>query len=228
MNRFSVCLFAGSAALLASTAWAAPMHQRVRGTDAGVSGDILTVRTMDGLEVPVVLGSATRYLEVKKSTLGHVEPGSYIGTAAKSIGNTLVALEVVVFPPSMRGTGEGHYSWDRIPDTTLTGHATTGTTMTNGTVSAAMPAVRSVSSTMTNGTVGNVTEAGGAKQITVTYKGGKQVIIVPPTAPIVTYLPGSESELKQGNYVFVNGMSQDGKVIAASVAVGIDGVNPPM
>jgi len=228
MNGFSVCVFAASTALLASTAWAAPMHERVRGTDAGVSGHILTVRTMGGVEVPVVLRSATRYLEVKKSSLGHVQPGSYIGTAAKSIGNTLVALEVVVFPPSMRGTGEGHYSWDRLPDSTLAGHATTATTMTNGTVSAAMPALRSVNSTMTNGTVGNVTEAGGAKQITVTYKGGRRAIIVPPTAPVVTYLPGSESELKQGKYVFVNGLSEDGKVIAASVAVGIDGVKPPM
>jgi hypothetical protein len=28
---------------------------------------------------------------------------------------------VVIFPPSLKGTGEGHYAWDRIPDTTLSG-----------------------------------------------------------------------------------------------------------
>jgi len=27
----------------------------------------------------------------------------------------------VIFPPSLKGTGEGHYAWDRIPDTTLSG-----------------------------------------------------------------------------------------------------------
>ena len=48
-----------------------------------------------------------------------IEKGSFIGTATKDVGGTQVALEVVVFPPSMRGTGEGHYAWDKIPDTTL-------------------------------------------------------------------------------------------------------------
>jgi hypothetical protein len=137
---------------------------------------------------------------------------------------------VVVFPPSLKGTGEGHYAWDRIPDTTLSGSTTTASTMTNGTVNTTSPAgsEKLASSTMTNGTVSSAGEADGAKQITVTYKGGKQIILVPPTAPIVTYEPGARSDVTAGSSVFVNGVSQDGKVTANAVAVGVDGVTPPM
>jgi hypothetical protein len=64
-----------------------------------------------------------------------------------------------------------------------------------------------------------------SQQITVTYKGGKQVIIVPPTAPIVTYQLGERAELKPGAAVFVNGMSRGELVSANAVAVGIDGTD---
>jgi hypothetical protein len=87
---------------------------------------------------------------------------------------------------------------------------------------------RVVDSTMTNGTVSSAGEADGAKQITVTYKGGKQIVLVPPTAPIVTYEPGTRSDVTPGSSVFVNGVSQEGKVTANAVAVGVDGVTPPM
>jgi hypothetical protein len=80
---------------------------------------------------------------------------------------------VVIFPPSLKGTGEGHYAWDRIPDTTLSGVGSTPSAMTNGTVSA-VGAPTTVNSTMTNGTVSSTAGSGGAKQIVVTYKGGKQ------------------------------------------------------
>jgi len=233
MPRLRAALLAAGAALLATTALsavalAAPMHERVRGTIAAINGDTLTVRTMSGAEMQVALTGSSRYAEVLKSSLNRVDPGSYIGTATKSIGNELVALEVVVFPPSMRGVGEGHYAWDRLPDTTLAGQATTASTMTNGTVSTAQPAGGSVNTTMTNGTVASAGAAGGAKEITVTYKGGKQMIIVPPTAPVVTYAPGSKAELKTGANVFVNGVNHDGKVTALFVAVGADGLRPPM
>jgi hypothetical protein len=191
---------------------------------------MLNVHTTSGSDISVGLTDTTRYLEVTKSSLDHVDPGSYIGTATKSIGDKLVALEVVVFPPSMQGTGEGHYSWDSIPDTTLSGGATTASAMTNGTVSVAQPTADAgtVKSAMTNGTVSSASESGGAKQITVTYKGGKQTVLVPPTAPIVTYQPGNKSDVTDGKVVFINGVQEDGKVTANAVAVGIDGVTPPM
>ena len=83
-------------------------------------------------------------------------------------------------------------------------------------------------STMTNGTVSSTAGSGGAKQIVVTYKGGKQVILVPPTARIVTYQLGERAELKPGAAVFINAVSHGGTVTANAVAVGTDGVKPPM
>jgi hypothetical protein len=131
----------------------------------------------------------------------------------------VIALEVVIFPPSLKGTGEGHYAWDRIPDTTLSGVGTTPSEMTNGTVST-VGAPTTVNSTMANGTVSSTTGSGDMKQIVVTCKGGKQVVLVPPTAPIVTYQLGERAELKPGAAVFINAVSHGGTVTANAVAVG--------
>jgi hypothetical protein len=230
MSRFLAFTLAASTAVVSVAALAAPIKQRVRGEVMSISGDTLTVHTTNGSDVPVTVSNSTHYLKLAKSNLDHVDPGSYIGTATKTIGDKLVALEVVVFPPSMKGTGEGHYDWDRIQDTTLSGDGTTASTMTNGTVSTATPAGgdKTVNSTMTNGTASSAAEAGGAKQITVTYHGGKQTVLVPPTVPVVTYEPGDKSDVTPGAGVFVNGVNQDGTVTANAVAVGIDGVKPPM
>jgi hypothetical protein len=224
-RRFLVLAIAAGCALAAGNAVAAP--ERVRGTVASASGDTLTVDTAVGQIVPVTLTDGTRYLKVAPSSLNHVDPGAYIGTATKSIGDQLIALEVVVFPPSLKGMGEGHYAWDRIRDTTLSGVGTAPSAMTNGTVSA-VSAAKTVNSTMTNGTVSSTTGSEGARQIVVTYKGGKQVILVPPTAPIVTFELGERADLKPGSAVFINALSHGGTVTANDVAVGIDGVKPPM
>ena len=224
MARFSAFIIA-AALLAAGPALAAPTPARIRGTIAGVHGDTLTVRTAEGATLPIHLTAKTAFREVTRSTLDHVAPGSYIGTATKSVGGKLIALEVLIFPPAMKGVGEGHYPWDRIQDTTRPGHASTASSMTNGTVAAA-PAT--VTTSMTNGTVAATAGAAGGKQITVTYAGGKQTVIVPPTAPIVTLLPGTRAELKKGAPVFVAGARAGGKVTALAVNVGIDGVRPPM
>jgi hypothetical protein len=226
MNRFLMLSIAAGVAFSATSAFAA--GERVRGVIAGVSGDTLTVRPASGPDVKVTLTAHTRYSKVASSSLSHVDPGAYIGTATKSVGQQLVALEVVVFPPALKGTGEGHYAWDRIPDTTMSHGASASSAMTSGTVSAEEPAAGDVKSTMTNGTVSSADASGSAKEITVTYKGGKQTIIVPPTAPIVTFRPGEKAELTSGATVFVNGVNQAGEVAANSVSVGIDGVKPPM
>jgi hypothetical protein len=42
-----------------------------------------------------------------------------IGAMPQSDG-TQRALEVLIFPDAMRGTGEGHYSWDLQPKSTMT------------------------------------------------------------------------------------------------------------
>jgi len=128
---------AASAALASSAALAATGRpERVRGTIASATADSVTVDTYADKPVTVTLTGNTSYLKVEKTNLNKVEKGSYIGTATKDVGGTQVALEVVIFPPSMRGAAEGHYAWDKIRDTTLSGGAQTSSSMTNGNVSA--------------------------------------------------------------------------------------------
>src|SRR3981081_2003962 len=128
---------AASAALASSAPLAAPeARRRVGGTIASATADSVTVDTNAHKPVTVALTGNTSYLKVEKSNLNEVEKGSYIGTATKDVGGTQGALEVVTFPPSMRGAGEGHYAWDKVRDTTLSGGAQTSSSMTNGNVSA--------------------------------------------------------------------------------------------
>ena len=207
MKRLTGLMLAASAVSFAAVA--APQPQRIRGTIESISGDSVVVHPTTGSDVTLTLGSGTKYAAVVKADLANIEKGSYIGTATKGSGSYLVALEVVVFPPSMRGLGDGHYDWDKMTDTTLSGGGTTASSMTNGNVDAA-------------------TDKAGAKQLTVSYKGGQQTIVVPPTAPIVALQPAEISALKTGDTVFVVAAEDAGKLNAGFVAFGTQGVKPPM
>lgn len=224
----TLLLSIAAAAMVSATAIAAPTSVRLRGTITAIGTNSLTLKTGSGKIENIAIGAGTHYLEVKKSSLAMVDKNSFIGTATKTIGNQLIALEVVIFPNSMRGTGEGHYAWDKIPDTTLDGGAKTASTMTNGNVAAVSGAGSKVASTMTNGNVAATKLSDGVKRLTVTYKGGQQTIIVPPTAPVVKFSPGVKADVANGSHVFIKASETDSKVTADVVAVGVDGVVPPM
>src|SRR5256885_12644843 len=134
---------------------AAPVDEHVRGTILSVTPESLTVRTSIGASVSLALNGESLFLQVVRSSLDKIEPGSYIGTATKDTGSTLVALEVMIFPAAMQGLNAGHFPYDRLPDTTVSGGTTTtASMMTNGNVSAVTaPAAANVSTTMTNGDV---------------------------------------------------------------------------
>jgi hypothetical protein len=226
MTRLFALTLAACTTLSAAALAATP--QRVRGTITAVTADSVTIDSA-GKDVTVGLTPSTHYLKVVKSSLTNVDKDSFIGTATKQVGGKLVALEVVIFPPAMKGTGEGHYGWDRIRDTTVSGSSgTTSSSMTNGTISAVHTSGAMANSSMTNGLVSASHGKGGAKQITVTYKGGEQTILVPPTAPIVGFEPDTLADLAHGKVAFVNASNVDGKLTANAVAIGSDGVTPPM
>ncbi len=213
-------------AAFATAAIAAP--ERIRGTVTAVDAHSITVHTA-AKDVPIALTGDTKYLKIVKSSLDKVEKDSFIGTATKDVGEKMIALEVVIFPSAMKGTGEGHYGWDRIADTTVGGGSgSTNSTMTNGTISAVQDNGATANSTMTNGTVSSADAKGGARQITVAYKGGEKTIIVPPTAPVVAFEPNTMSDVKPGKVVFVVANEADGKYTAGAVAVGTEGAPPPM
>ena len=193
--------------ILAAMTAAQPAH--VRGTIVSVTGDHIVVATEAGNRT-LDLTPKTGVAAVVPGSRADIKPGTFIGTANIAGGRMDRAQEVVVFPDSMRGTGEGNYAWDL-----KSGGGTS--MMTNGTVA---PSGHSM---MTNGTVSSAS-SGGAMTLDVTYKGGSQRIMVPANVPIVRVEPGSRALLHKGARVFVVAVGDD----AMRVIVGKDGATPPM
>ncbi len=176
---------------------------RVRATVTATHDGRIDVTDQAGNRATVAIAPDATISEVAPIEPAAIRPGSYIGTAAVTQPDgTLRALEVHVFPESMRGTGDGHRPYDLGADST----------MTNGTVEQA----------------GAVTGMQG-RTLSVRYRGGEQRIVVPPEVPIVTFAPGRREALKAGAHVilFVRADTQ-GTLTAQRVLVGKDGSTPPM
>ncbi|MCJ2067902.1 DUF5666 domain-containing protein [Methylobacterium sp. J-030] len=212
---------------LPGAARAAAPPERVRGTVEAVDAGSMTVRTIDGGVETIALTKDTKVVFLMRSSLGAITSGSFIGTATKG-DNPPTALEIHIFPESMRGTGEGHRDWDTIPDT-LAGGGRVRSAMTNGTVRAAPAPGPRVKSAMTNGTVSRTGAADGAQTLTLTYDNGQsKTVAVSPQTPIMAYEPADQSALRPGAKVFVTAERDGGRLTAVRAAVGKDGVTPPM
>lgn len=179
----------------------APTPVRIRGAIESVDGNSLLVKSREGATLKIALAENLGVNAVVPITLAAVDPGKFIGAAAmKQPDGSLRALEVLVFPEAMRGAGEGHYPWDLQPE-----------------------------STMTNATVAAVVNASAGRELTVTFKGESLKMMVPADVPIVTFEPSDRSLLKPGAHVFLTAQrAADGSLSAARVAVGKDGLVPPM
>ncbi len=163
----------------------------------------LSVKANDGATVTVLMPAGGKVAALSKIGLDAIQPNSFIGTAARpGRGGVLEATEVHVFPEAMRGLGEGHYGWDKGPNST----------MTNGNVAK----------------VGTIKHHAG-RTLTVEYKGGSQQVVVPANVPIVAFAEGSTAQLVPGAHVFaITTKTADGKLAAGQIAVGVGGVVPPM
>src|SRR5262249_37446424 len=158
----------GAVALVAALA-ANPMGH-IRGTIVSATADKLTVRTTEG-SVSVAIDATTRISGVVPSSLDQIKAGTFVGIANVPGGDASRALEVVVFPDSMKGTGLGDYPWDLAPKSGAGGGKTS--VMTNGTVTAATAGAGKAakSSAMTDGTVKSTSNANGLV-LTVDYGKG--------------------------------------------------------
>ncbi|TPG43695.1 hypothetical protein EAH79_04115 [Sphingomonas koreensis] len=208
---------------------------RIRGTAQTVSAASLTVQGYDGQPATVSLGDKTAYAWVVPSSLSTLKNGDFIGTATTGDGADMKALEVVIFPESMRGTGEGHYGW-QMPAAVANADqpgADSASAMTNGTVQDGAMTNGSVQNgAMTNGTVQSGAGAavpGGGTRLTIGYKGGTATVMVPDNAPIVRFEPTQKTMLAKGQKLFVVAAPGAGGTPAAQfVAMGKDGLMPPM
>lgn len=216
------------AMLAAVPAIAADPALHLRGTVTDVTANGFTVQTTTGAQ-NVAIAADTRIAGVVPSNLDAIQPGSFIGSANVPHGATANALEVVVFPPAMKGTGLGDYPWD-LPAQEGGGSAMTNgsvkSAMTNGTVKSNKLGGLAAPSAMTNGTVKTSTGSG-TRTLVVDYGKGEKTINVSPTTPVVTFQPADKSAIVAGARVFVVG-KPGSPVTAGFVAVGLNGTVPPM
>ena len=182
----------------------------IRCTIVRVSANSLSLTAHDGSSIVVGLSPGMTVTDIIPTQLSAVKAGSYVGTAAvKEPDGQYRAMELQVFPESMRGVGLGTRPWS----------LTKTSSMTNGTVG---------SMTQTNGTVGNV-GGDGNTELTVNDGSGVKTVLVPASVPVVTYEPGSTAELKPGAHIILFAQKDsDGHLTTSRVQVGKDGLTPPM
>jgi hypothetical protein len=174
---------------------------RIRGTIESLDGDTLKVKDHDGKEIMVMLKSGWAVAGVVKASAADIKPGDFVGIASEPTSSGVNgAIEVVVFPAAMKGTGEGDRPWDSKPN-----------------------------SSMTNATVANAVTSVSGPTLTLTFQGKEKKINIPDGTPVVTFASASKDDLKAGAGVFITGESSgDGMVSTDRVAVGLNGVVPPM
>jgi hypothetical protein len=225
---FRLLLLTATVALLAAAPALAGAAPRVRGVAIGVNNDSITVKERDGSTLTLKTGADTAYAYVVPSSLDAIKVNDFVGTAVKGPMKSMVAVELVIIPESMRAGRISYYGWDPLPDPSVRQISdTTATSMTNGLVSNVSPAARKLTNTnMTNGIVSS--ENGGAAGLTLTisYDGGRKSfrIAVPPAAPITRFEVADRSAVAIGSSVFIKTNSGNQ---AGLVAVG-KGVTPPM
>jgi hypothetical protein len=116
---------------------------RVRGTIVSLDQATLTVKTREGSTAALALKESWRVTGVAKASVDDIKPGDFVGIASlpEAAGGD-GAIEVLIFPATLKGTGEGSYPWDLKP-----------------------------SSTMTNATVSNAVKNVDGRTVTVSYHG---------------------------------------------------------
>jgi hypothetical protein len=175
---------------------------RIRGTIESVDGPVYVVKNRDGAELRLTVTDKPLFVAIVKSTMADIKPGMFVGsTGMTQPDGSQKAIEVHIFPESMRGTGEGHYDWDLKPNTK----------MTNANVEQTVA-----------GTDGPV--------LSVKYKDGEKKLLVTPETAVVTYVTGSKDDLKPGIKVFIGAAKKqpDGTLQTPRITYGKDGLMPPM
>jgi len=175
---------------------------RIRGTIEKVDGPVYVVKNRDGAELRLTVTDPQLYVAIVKSTMADIKPGQFVGaTGVTQPDGSQKAIEVHIFPESMRGTGEGHYDWDLKPNTK----------MTNANVEQTVVGVE-------------------GPVLSVKYKDGEKKVLVTPETSVVTYVIGDKNDLKPGTKIFVGAAKKqaDGTVQTPRVTYGKDGLTPPM
>jgi len=173
---------------------------RIRGTIERIEGPVYVVKSRDGAELKLTVTDNPLYVAIAPATMADVKPGMFVGSAGMmQADGTQKAIEVHIFPESMRGTGEGHYDWDLKPQ-----------------------------SKMTNGNVEQTVAGVDGPTLSVKYKDGEKKLVVGPETVVVTYVMGSKDDLKPGTKIFVSAAKKqpDGSLQTPRITYGRNGAGP--
>lgn len=125
-------LLAGATLSPAMAAEMAGQKVQVRGVVESVNGQQLTIKPREGSEVSVAMKPGAMVSAVAKASISDIKKGDYVGIASlPKAGGGDGALEVLIFPAQLKGAGEGNFSWDLKP----------GSSMTNATVANSVTSV---------------------------------------------------------------------------------------
>jgi hypothetical protein len=189
---------------LASICFALPASAqetiRIRGTIERIDGPVYVVKNRDGAELKLTVTDNPLFVAIAPATMADIKQGMFVGSAGTmQPDGTQKAIEVHIFPDSMRGTGEGHYDWDLKPNTK-----------------------------MTNANVEQTVAGVDGQILSVKYKDGEKKLLVTPETVVVTYVTGSKDELKPGTKIFVAAAKKqpDGTVQTPRITYGRNGAGP--
>jgi hypothetical protein len=185
---------------IATPASAADDTVRIRGTIERVEGPVYVVKNRDGAELKLTVTDNPLFVAISPSTMADIKPGMFVGSAGMmQPDGTQKAIEVHIFPESMRGTGEGHYDWDLKPQ-----------------------------SKMTNANVEQTVAGVDGQLLSVKYKDGEKKLLVTPETVVVTYVPGNKDDLKPGTKIFVAAAKKqpDGTLQTPRITYGRNGAGP--
>jgi hypothetical protein len=173
---------------------------RIRGTIERIEGPVYVVKNRDGAELKLTVTDPPLFVAIAPSSMADIKQGMFVGSAGTmQPDGTQKAIEVHIFPESMRGTGEGHYDWDLKPNTK-----------------------------MTNANVEQTVAGVDGQILSVKYKDGEKKLLVTPETVVVTYVTGSKDELQPGTKIFVAAAKKqpDGTVQTPRITYGRNGAGP--
>jgi hypothetical protein len=173
---------------------------RIRGTIERIEGPVYVVKNRDGAELKLTLTDNPLFVAIVPAKMSDIKPGMFVGSAGMmQPDGSQKAIEVHIFPESMRGTGEGHYDWDLLPK-----------------------------SKMTNASVEHAVDSVDGQVLSVKYKDGEKKLLVTPETVVVTYEIGKKDEVQPGTKIFVAAAKKqpDGTVQAPRITYGRNGQAP--
>jgi hypothetical protein len=201
MSRMIQRMFAASLALICIVLPASAQDTvRIRGTIERIEGPVYVVKNRDGTELKLTLTDNPLFVAIVPAKMSDIKPGMFVGSAGMmQPDGTQKAIEVHIFPESMRGTGEGHYDWDLLPK-----------------------------SKMTNASVEHAVDSVDGQVLSVKYKDGEKKLLVTPETVVVTYEIGKKDEVQPGTKIFVAAAKKqpDGTVQAPRITYGRNGQAP--